>query len=189
MKGTHMDRLTKWLLILSLPLLTLPGCAQEPSKIDPDRSIPEGTRVLAQVKSEAEQWTRKLQKDYRRGTPEYNKAEALYIPAKAAIDGWIASLKTDVLLGGAQPGPEFQASLKQAAAKGNDYVVYVNQLYVKGAAAQALPLIGDLLKLLPDLGFKIWKEYRDAGAKRDDAIRKAIMEQIDTLKWAPFDKL
>ena len=90
-----MNRLTKWLLVLSLPILALPGFAQEPSKIDPDRSIPEGTRVLAQVKSEAEQWTRKLQKDYQRGTPEYNKAEALYIPAKAAIDGWIASLKTD----------------------------------------------------------------------------------------------
>jgi hypothetical protein len=181
--------LTTWLLLLSLPFFALPGCANQQSGNGAEISIPEAMRVLTDVKSQAEQWTRTLKKDYPRGTPEHKKAEALYIPAKASIDAWAAALKADLTLGGAAPGLQFRESLKQAAARGNDYVVYVNQLYVQGATAPALPLIGELLKLLPDLGFKIWKEYRDTAAKRDEATKKAILEQIDTLKWESFDKL
>ena len=177
-----------WCVLYVAALLL--GCASTPPPPRPgEMPMSEGVRVLADVKSQSEQWTRELKKDTALASGQKMKAQALYIPAKAAIDAWVAALKVELASGRSSIAPEYQRSLDQAAEKGQAYVIYVNQLYVKGAVAAATPLIGDLVKLIPDMAFKIWKDYRDAEEARNKDRMKAILEQLDALKWEPFDKV
>lgn len=106
------------------------------------------------------------------------------------MDGWIAALKADLIINGRGVTPQYQESLKQASAKGQEYIDYVNQLYDPGAVgASVLPIFYDLLKLLPDMSYKIWKDYQDAANKKRGKQEKNIIEQLDTLKWESFDKI
>jgi len=177
-----------WLLFVLCQVFIPGDCASAPVGPSP-ADISEGIGKLAGLKSESEQWTRRLKRDYLRGSAEFKKAETLYIPAKRDLDRWIESLKADLNQHRKVPSSEYQESLKKATASGNAYVLYVNELYVKGVAAQTLVLIGDLVKSLPDIAYKITKDYQDRAAKRDEDAMKKIVDQLTSLKWDSFDKI
>lgn len=167
--------------------VALEGCVSASPR--PALFVSEGIGRLAELKSESEGWTRRLKRDFAPGTPERRQAETLYIPAKSAIDGWIEALKADLNRRDGKRSSNYEESLAKATTDGQGYVRYVNQLYAPGAVAATLPIIGDLVKLLPDIGYKIFKDIQDRKKELDDEARKALLEQLEGQKWELFDQI
>jgi hypothetical protein len=134
------------------------------------------------LRNEAEQWAHRIKSDYDRRSSEYGLAYNKYIPAKAATDAWIdrfildLTAHTDI-----SSSSQYQAALRDAAAKGEDFINYASGLY---AGSLREKTIVDLLAPLTDVGIKISKEFRSASK---DAIEE-VKKELQALKWKSFDQ-
>jgi hypothetical protein len=178
----------RMLRALALPLLASlvlgAGCTSDPPAA---ASADLGIDRLARLKTEAEDWAKRIKADFAAGSPERRDAETKYIAARAAVDGWIAQYKLELARG--TPDPQtaaFRNALAQAGDKGQQYVDYVNALYVRGSISPgSVTLIGDVYKILKQVVTDVLDRLSTDREKR----RKAIVEVIDTLKWKSFPEL
>lgn len=115
----------------------------------------------------------------------------LYAQAKAAFDGLIEQLLTD-LAQNRDPAlsPAFRQRLDEAVTKRVAFSDYADRAVKTKLPQGAKPLWidalaqipADLIKALFDGGLSIWREWRGAGKERRDQIASRLEAQ----RWKPF---
>lgn len=180
-------RTIRWLMIFSAALVG--GCETTPFNSSTLLSSPNdlGVARLARFKTESEDWARRIKVDFLPGSPERRNAETKYIVARAAVDGWIAQYKFELAQDREDPQTDaYLSAFAEASSRGQDYVNYVNELYVQGAISpQTVTLIGDVYKILKQVISDIATSLRTDRDRR----KKATIEVLETLRWKPFPEL
>jgi len=180
-------RTTRWLVLASIALIA--GCETTPSAPPPPPSSPTdlGVARLARFKTESEDWARRIKGDFPLGSTERRNAETKYIAARGAVDGWIAQYKLELARDREDPRTEaYLTAFTDATDKGQQYVDYVNELYVKGIISpEGVTLIGEVYKILKQVVSDIVTSLRENRVRR----KKEIVEVLETLKWKPFPEL
>jgi hypothetical protein len=156
------------------------AAAQEPG-------LSEAIGRLAQERSQAEEVAALLKK-FESGDMD---GRALYAQAKAAFDGLIEQLLTDLAQGrDPKVSPAFRASLDAAAAKRAAFGAHVDAVVKAhvpvGGKPGWLALLGqdpaELVKAVTKSGVTIWHEWRTADAER----RRDIAARIEAQRWKPW---
>jgi hypothetical protein len=146
------------------------------------RFLSEAVAQTVRLRNEAEQWAHRIKGDYDRHSREYELAYNKYIPAKAATDAWADRFVVDLITHtDISSSSQYQAALRDAAAKGEDFINYASGLY---AGSLREKTIVDLLGPLTDVGIKISKEFRTASKNVIEEVKK----ELQALKWKPFDQ-
>ena len=173
-------------------LLCLPACLQgpRPPAPEPQAGLPEQIQTAAQMKTRAEQSAADLKKAYgekKVSEEDYTKVRSLYVDAQGAIDGWVTALQTEVEQGrDPRKSDKYSQSLQEAAGQAEIFIANARSLLVKsGVRTGGTSIIGDLLKVLGDLGVQVWKEYQSEKQKQ----KEALVKRLESLKWKPFDDI
>jgi len=148
-------------------------------------SFPKDVADLTLWKSRAEAWAAKIKEDYATGSVEYKQAEVRYVEAKAAVDAWIAFLKTEVALGRKiSPSSElYKSTLNNAATSAYLFIEYAEGLYIEPRGK--LSSFSEISEALTNAGIAIWREFRNV---KEEGIAR-INKILDELKWQSFGKV
>ena len=149
--------------------------APQPSSVT---TFPDAIRVLGHERSAAEAYAMLLDTHGKKDMTRYVEGIRLYSEAKADFDGLLEQLKYD-LNEGRDPknSAQFGQVLEAAAQKRIAFTDFVTQnilVDAQGAKAGLPDLISavpDLVKVLIDAGFNIWKEFQAGNKQRRDDIR------------------
>lgn len=177
-------------VVMSMVVLLSSGCltvSERPVTRSP--SAEEEARIarLSGLKSQAEEWAKKIKADFPAGKPERAKAEALYISARAALESWLTQVKLD-LNSGHEPSasPAAQKLQAESATKAQDFIIYVNQLYVRGSVSPGtITLMSDIFKFLSGPFFDLFGKIATNNEKQE----KEMIAILETMKWRPFAEL
>lgn len=164
------------------------GCTPVLSPIA-DGDLSKALRIAAELQSASEQWVQSLKRRQMELLKEpqknaelllkFNKAEALYIEAAAAFNGWITGLQV-AIVGGfeIQKSDEFKQTLEQARTKARNFLSDASELI---PAPSNVVLFGGLLEeiLKADFLLKLLQEV----TKLDNERRDKISTLLDKLKW------
>ena len=173
-----------------------PGSSAPPANTAPQQisvtTFPDAIRVLGHERSVAEAYGMLLDTHGKKDMSRYVEGIRLYSEAKADFDGLLEQLKYN-LNEGRDPknSAQFGGVLEAAAQKRIAFTDFVTQnilVDAQGAKAGLPDLISavpDLVKVLIDAGFNIWKEFQAGNKQRRDDIRN----QLDGLKWRSFADL
>lgn len=135
---------------------------------------------LAELKSEAEQWVRRIKGDFKKGSKQYETAYSKYIPAKAGVDAWLDRFAIDLMVrDDLSTSKDYQATLGDAAKKAEDFIRYARSLYKKPLSSSSI----DVVSLFAEFGSKIGNEYKTATKQAVEEVKKSLQ----TLKWKSFD--
>lgn len=148
-------------------------------------SFPKDVADLTLWKSRAEAWAAKIKEDYATGSVEYKQAEVRYVEAKAAVDAWIAFLKTEVALSREiSPSSElYKNTLNNAATNAYLFIEYAEGLYIEPRGK--LSSFSEISEALTNAGIAIWREFRKV---KEEGIAR-INKILDELKWQSFGKV
>lgn len=145
--------------------------------------------MVVKQKIRAEGMVELLGESYKDGeTPkkDYQKGKRLYIDARAAYNAWITKLQFELELNHTKgSSEEYDISLRDAAAKAENFITYADKLVFgdsSGAAPGAYSAAIQLLDTFTRLGHSIWKEWRKSTKER----RERLMNKLETLKWKSF---
>ncbi len=167
------------LLLLALFILLLPNYV---TSNEMKKWLPNDVAQMTKWKSQAETYASKIKNKYSKTSPQYKKAFTLYIDAKSAIDAWIASLKTELILGGdINKSESYNSLLNDAALKSHAFIQYSEGLYTRGKGIASLIILGDL----EETGMRIWREYKKVSEDKKDKLKAAL----DELRWKSFDEI
>ncbi len=147
--------------------------------------------VLGQEQSTGESYARFLHAHGRADPGIYAQGILLYAQAKAAFDGLIEETKGYLTEGIALDEVEgLNMKIDAAVKRRSEFTNYVTDTVVGDTPGTKFGL-GDLLKpaelftaLIEGLQV-LWDEYRAV----QDTRRSELRQQLDELKWQPFDKL
>ena len=180
---------------ISRPQPGTPGSAA-PTNTAPQQSsvttFADAIRVLGHERSAAEAYAMLLDTHGKKDMSRYVEGIRLYSEAKADFDGLLEQLKYN-LNEGHDPNnsAKFGQVLEAAAQKRIAFTDFVTQ-NILGNVQGARPGLPDLITAVPDLvtvlidaGFNIWKEFQVGNKQRRDDIRV----QLDGLKWRSFADL
>ena len=122
----------------------------------------------------------------------------LYAYAQSYFNGLLESLKASLIEESElEDSQEFQNALSLAVQKSRAFTDFVEEKVIPRLPENTRGLakilggehivkgIAELLKILKDAGFEIWKQYRESGSEE----RQQITDQLDSLKWRTFDKV
>jgi len=173
-----------------------PGNPGSAAPTDPQPSsvttFADAIRVLGHERSAAEAYAILLDTHGKKDMSRCVEGIRLYSEANADFDGLLEQLKYD-LNGGRDPknSAQFGQVLEAAAQKRiafTDFVtqnILVNAQGAKAGLPDLISAVPDLVKVLIDAGFNIWKEFRAGNKQRRDDIRN----QLDGVKWQSFANL
>ena len=146
--------------------------------------LPEDIGHMTKWKSRAEAWALKIKKDYPINSEQYNQAFAYYIEAKAAVDAWIVSLKTDLILSGnINKSESYNRLLDEAARKSHNFIQYSEKLYT--VPRGKLSTFATILKDFTEIVTTIWEQFK----KANEAKREEIRAVLEDLRWKSFDEI
>jgi hypothetical protein len=186
-------------LLDAVPLLAQtvrpqPGSSAPPANTEqnPVTTFADAIRVLGHERSVAEAYGMLLDTHGKKDMSRYVEGIRLYSEAKADFDGLLEQLKYN-LNEGRDPknSAQFGGVLEAAAQKRiafTDFVgqnILVNAQGAKAGLPDLISAVPDLVKVLIDAGFNIWKEFQAGNKQRRDDIRN----QLDGLKWRSFADL
>jgi hypothetical protein len=188
-------------LLDAVPLLAQtvrpqPGSSAPPANTPPEQNpvttFADAIRVLGHERSVAEAYGMLLDTHGKKDMSRYVEGIRLYSEAKADFDGLLEQLKYN-LNEGRDPknSAQFGGVLEAAAQKRiafTDFVgqnILVNAQGAKAGLPDLISAVPDLVKVLIDAGFNIWKEFQAGNKQRRDDIRN----QLDGLKWRSFADL
>lgn len=176
------------LVVAVCALATIGGCPCHHLKpgFPPPPVVSDGVRMIAEQRSQAEDWALVLKREWAADTPVYRQSETLYIAAKAAFNGWIDQLKFDVQAGHRlESSQQYQHTLQRAVEKSEAFARYVQANRHGTVSAQVVVPWVDLIGQLTEAGIKIWQEWQRA----DQAYRDALKGELDKQKWRSFDAI
>jgi hypothetical protein len=183
----------RWNGVLAAGLVGLSGCCTVfnicPVPPKEEKVLGSAMTAAAGVRSEAEQWGRRVKAEFDPRSKKYQTAYTKYIEAKAATDGWVDLLKREASRQRSlTESPDYQPSLEKASQKADAFLDYARGLYTfqttkvsyppDGAAAVAGPILIDLGK---------W--FLNERQKRHKEGIEELKKQLDGLKWTSFDTL
>jgi hypothetical protein len=141
--------------------------------------------IFAQQKSRAEDFARQLKKRYERkklSEPSLLKGEALYNEARAAFNGYLTQFQFD-LRTGREPS---QKNLQAAVEKSEKFTAYADeQVYGASRGPALVVVIANLVAALTQAALNYWENYR----KQAQLERDLLAQELDKLKWQPFDQI
>lgn len=110
------------------------------------------------------------------------EAEDKYMVAKAAVDGWLKGLRTQVTADKLDNSPEHREWLNNAARKVDEFNMYAKNMLGLGASGSKLDeIISDLKELVVTI-------YKYITGDEDEQ-RQRILLELDKLSWKDFDAL
>jgi hypothetical protein len=120
---------------------------------------------------------------------EYRQGVLCYVGAKAAVDGWLDRLLSELETGGGRElsGSHMQA-LQDAGAKFHTFMDYVSGLgedRPQGPLDELAKILPDAIKALVDAGIKLWGEIRPTGKEG----REALIRRVESLRWLSFENI
>ena len=167
------------LLLSLLPSITS-------AEIDTSRSL----GILSEQKEKAESDVEVLH-DLRKGKSinkiEFLKGKQLYGEAKAAFNGWIDRLQSDVLHGrDLTMSNEYQKSLNAAAQKSDKFSLYVKGKIPQSSKGELSDEIQSVFEVLADTGRFLWSELSGQNEQQE---REYAIQELEEFKWAAFNQL
>lgn len=150
----------------------------------------EAIGFLAKEQSLGENYAAILKEFGKEDLSNYAEGIALYANAKAEYDGLIQQLNYELTAGQAlDASPAFQNKLKTAADQRVAFTSFVTEKVIRSdpnkknpLAIAAITAVPELIDALTKVAKSIWQEYRTV----KDAEKKAIIEQLDALRWKSF---
>jgi hypothetical protein len=120
---------------------------------------------------------------------EYRQGVLCYVGAKAAVDGWLDRLLSELETGGGRElSDSHMQTLQDAGVKVHAFMDYVSGLgedRSQGALDALAKVLPDTIKALVDAGIKLWGEIRPTGKDR----REALIRRIEALRWLSFENV
>lgn len=192
-------RPTGWLMLLaSLLGLSLLLACLPPTVVSQANPLAEAMGYLKKEQSLAEGYAGLLKGFGKQDRAIYARGIQLYAEAKAEFDGLLEQLLA-VLRQGESPDTSaaFQQKLEKAANQRVAFTDFIAQEVLSKvpegtrslAAILKIPgVIGGVTELVTafkDTGRAIWQGYRQSGEQE----RAAIVSQLETLRWKPFEEI
>ena len=170
----------------SCMMLIFAGCAGAQGKKDFSESV----GFLGKEQSLGESYAVILKEFGKENMENYANGIVLYANAKAEYDGLIAQLKYDLKAAHAvDSSSKFESKLKTAADRRVAFTSFVTEKVIRNdpnrknpAIIAGIATVPELVDALIKVGKSIWEEYR----RVNDAQKKAIMDQLDGLRWKSF---
>ena len=188
--------LSKCVGVLGIFLLAILEAALGAQKADP--AIARGIQILSEQRDKAETQISLLQgmlADQDISQKEFRIGKAKYGEAQGAFNGWIDRLLYDLRQGKEfSSSQDYQLALDNAAAKGDAFIEYVQQLLL-GESRNPAVVVGVVSALLPLLTeaatafWDGWKEYNQTEQERKDKQFQSLKTQLEPLKWRKFDEV
>lgn len=166
-------------IFILVMIAVLAGCANFPA--GNRQIVSKETADLTKLKSESEQWAKRIKDDYLKGSLQYETSYNKYISAKSAVDSWVDRLCTGLTnRNDISSSKEYQAAVQEASEKGENFIEYARGLYEKSLTATS-PIVV-LFPLLSTAGLQIWDKYNAASKQDIDDVNKSLQ----SLKWKSF---
>jgi hypothetical protein len=184
--------------------LLVVACAGSTTDTTPG-NLPEMLGRVAEARSKAEDAVSAVKIDHSEGlvpATSFSQMRSQYGDAKAAFDGWIATLEAAMREGTSlEQSPQYEASLQRALNETQSFVDSAGFVHIladaqrvqapQGARGAPPPeaIAGGVAKvLLPalaDVGVTLWREYRDASKEKRDEI----IQSLDAARFRSFDEI
>ena len=161
--------------------LLMAGCAST-SKVSPELS--ENMRQLAEMRDTCTQYAAWVARDFKSDSPEFKRAQQLYIEASASANSYIEALQFDVATGGSYSEEKYKDASQRVHDSSKAFLDYAREA-VGVSKSRFLPLVIPLAVSLMDLGNKMNGAVK--AAKQQD--RELIAKSIGDKKWKPFNEL
>ena len=165
---------------------------------EPELVISQGIQLISEQRTNAETQIailKRLLAEQEVTLKEYLIAKTKYSFAQGAFNGWIDRLLYDLRQAQElEASQDYQATLKEAVRNGDDFVQYVQQLFLgeQRGGGRIGTFVSVFLKPLTDAGITIWREVKDYLVTRHEKKEQVLQQvqlQLGPLKWKDFDEV
>lgn len=165
----------------ALGWLLFNGCVA-PGKVTPEMS--EQMRQMAEVRDTCTQYAAWVARDFKSETPEYKRAQQLYIEASSVANSYIEALQFDVASGGLISEKKYEESAQRVHDSSRAFLDYARNT-VGVPRTRGVPLLIPAAMSLVDFGVKLNAAIRARG----DENRTLIIQALEDKKWKRFNEL
>lgn len=144
----------------------------------------EQIRQMAEMRDTCVQYAAWVRRDFQSTSPEFKKAQLLYIQASSAANSYIEALQFDLLATGDSSPEKYVKAAERVHSCSKEFLDYAQEI-VGVKKARFLPLLIPLAGSLVDLGVKLNGISQAANAQQRDIIARSLGEK----KWKPFNEI